>query len=168
MARVEQAGKYSGRVLSTTIQVKKDGEVVSSASLVAALELYERFSTGSKEWEALPEPATITAYLNLIKNDGSRNDTQWNSLEKALGWNGDPRLLMKSDRFAGKEVQVTVEQNEYQGKVSLKVAWINPVGGGVVKEAAKDEQDLFIELCAKAGVKISETPIEEPEDVTPF
>lgn len=165
--RCEQAGKYTGRVLSTTIQVKKDGEVVSSASLVAALELYERFSTGSKEWEALPEPQTITAYLCLIKNNGERNEAQWNSLEKALDWNGDPRLLLKADRFAGKEVQVTVEQDTYKEKVVYKVAWINPIGGGGgVTEAKPEEKDLFIALCAKAGVKIPDTPL--PSEETPF
>jgi hypothetical protein len=159
MSRVTQAGKYRGRITSSTIQIKKDGEVVSSAAFVASLEVYERFRTGEKNWEPLQEPQNITAFMNLIKNDGSRNEVQWNSLMQALGWNGDPRLMLASDRWAGKEVECTIEQSEYKGKISYKVAWINEVGGGGAKEATVDEKDLFIQMCIRAGVTIPTTPV---------
>lgn len=182
MSRVTQAGKYRGRITSSTVQVKRDGEVVSSAAFVASLEVYERFRTGEKKWESLQEPQNITAFLNLIKNDGSRNEVQWNSLMKALGWNGDPRLMLASDRWEGKEVECTIEQNEYKGKISYKVAWINEVGGGGAKEATIDEKDLFLQMCARAGVTIPTTPLpptaislappsqslDVPEETIPF
>lgn len=38
--------------------------------------------------------------------------------------------LIKADEMVGTEVDIIVEHEEYDGKTRLKVQWINPIGGG--------------------------------------
>lgn len=47
------------------------------------------------------------------------------------------------------EVDVTVERDEYQGKVSAKIAWINPLGSGGVAMKEKVEGPAKLAMLAK-------------------
>jgi hypothetical protein len=154
MPRVERAGIYQGSIQESGIQVNREGERVTSMAFVAKLSLTSRYNTQEKAWEELGKPQEITAFLNLIKGDGTLNETQWASLEKALNWtDGREKLagaMMDSSSFAGCVVNATIEMKEYKGKSRLQVSWLNPTSG--VKSASGGDKDAFAAALKKAGI----------------
>lgn len=57
---------------------------------------------------------------------------------RAMGWQGDDVSNLAG--IDANEVSITLKSEEYEGKVSQKVAWINPLGGVVLKEPMTPEQ----------------------------
>jgi len=81
----------------------------------------------------LEDETQITAYLYIMVEAGQKpNETTINSLKESLGWDGvDLEWLVNSEDMP--QFQIVVEDEEYNGKVSRKVKWINPnnaSGGG--------------------------------------
>lgn len=168
MPKVERAGTYRASIAESGIQVNREGERVTSMAFVAKLFCVSRYNTQEKVWEDFPaEPQEITAFLNLIKSNGGMNEAQWNSIEKALEWTeGREKLavaMMDPQQFAGKEVNVVVELNEYNGKSRLQVAWINSTSG--VKAASDDDKTAFVQALAAAGLKLQ---FDATHGETPF
>ena len=62
--------------------------------------------------------------LNLVKKDGSLNQTQIKSVCEATGWNGDFAAIAEGT-WVPKRCQVQTKRNEYNGEVSFKINWIN-------------------------------------------
>ncbi len=50
---------------------------------------------------------------------------------RLLGWTGDDVMAINS-QACDQEVSITVEHNEYEGKIHARVAWVNRPGGGVI------------------------------------
>ncbi len=91
-----------------------------------------------EEWpDIAPEALEITGYFYILKKDGQPNDFTIDSLEAALGWDGcDLDALNKTD-WSQKEVQLTINEEEYQGKKKMKVGFINArdwAGGGIEQD----------------------------------
>ena len=103
--------------------------------------LFEEFSGG--EWtDCSAENMEITGYHILEKRDHSLNDNTIEALKAAMGWDGrDPFWLQDNAvALAQKPVQVKLGMEDFNGKLSLKVLFLNPYGsqrGTVVK--ADDE-----------------------------
>ncbi len=51
---------------------------------------------------------------------------------RTLGWQGDD--LSDLTGIDANEVSITMKEEEYEGKLALKVAWINPLGGVGLKK----------------------------------
>lgn len=57
---------------------------------------------------------------------------------EADGWNVSK--LHRSDKLAGNEVELVIEEEEYDGKKTPKIRWINEVGGGAVADPMDSEE----------------------------
>lgn len=87
----------------------------------------------------------ITGYFYLFKKDGQPNDFTLDSLEAALGWDGVSIPNLDNGEWGDVEVQLTVNEEEYRGKRSMKIAFINPrdwQGGGPTKADPQYVQSL--------------------------
>ena len=74
------------------------------------------------------EGTYITSYQYLQKRDGNLNTFTIDALKDAFGWDGvDVDFLNNLD---GMEAEITVDAEEYDGKVRSKVQFINPIDGG--------------------------------------
>lgn len=51
----------------------------------------------------------------------------------------DLSTLCESDAFDGREIELVLENDTYEGKTRLKVQWINEIGGSKFKAIAKDQ-----------------------------
>ena len=106
---------------------------------------------------------------------------------EVLGWDakasgGRIDALNGSMLLVGAECQIEVEEEEFDGKKTLKVKWVNEIGGGFAAEMEKENAEaLSLELRAlvlehASGPKpqqaktpdAPETPAEPAEDDMPF
>jgi len=80
---------------------------------------------------------SITGYFYIEKKDGSINTITVDQLKDAFGWDGrDPFWLQDTD-LSQKAVQLVLANEEWNGKVRMKVKYLNPFGfsGGQVSKA---------------------------------
>lgn len=92
----------------------------------------------------------VTIYKAWL-SDGAFDNTI-RRLAEVFGFDGDLATLNSgAQTLAGLPCNITTEMENYQGKDRLKVAWLNPPGGGGAKplEAAK-VQSILGKLNAKA------------------
>ena len=132
--RLDREGRFKARPVEVGVNRGRDGEGTLCAtirwSIVSMLEGGEFVE--HEDWN--PE---IIGYVYLERKDGTKNDSGWEQLTTALGWDGDLVALQESD-WSSCVAQISVAEEEYRGKVSLKVGWIDAEdaqGGGGVKAA---------------------------------
>lgn len=120
---------------------------------------------GSEYADIGEQGATIVGYHYLEKNDGSLNDSTIKQLRDATGWDGrDPFAL--EELPADLVVKITVEAEEYEGRNTLKVKWVDnkdSTGGGGVKKANDQERAA---IKARLGQKLRAqfgAPVQTPK-----
>jgi hypothetical protein len=121
------------------------------------------------------EGMEITGWFNLIYKDKQTGQNVVNkinveSLENALGWNrvnGMPAL--NDSDWSKTQVQLVLESEEYNGKPSVKVRYLNPrdyEGGSSVKkadaQALKQMQQAFGALLAAGAPAAAKKPVSNP------
>lgn len=83
------------------------------------------------------------------------------------GFKGDKLANLLSQKI-NQEVSITVEHNEWKGKVTAKVAWVNAAGGGGIKLAkplGTDQLRLFsakMEMHVKGVAEVAGAPAAAP------
>jgi hypothetical protein len=91
---------------------------------------------------------------------------------KAMGYNGaDLGELAEGNILAGHEVRITVEHSEYNGRMSAKVAFVNPCGDAPTQQrdaSAAAKARMFNALLGKPTKQQAPKPSSEPEDLPPF
>ncbi len=89
------------------------------------------------------------------------------NLAEVFNWNGDLAALSKltnTGPFVGKEFSITTEEEEFKGKKSVKIKWLNAAGGGgktMEKGAAETLAQRLNRRAMEAASEI-ETPPERP------
>jgi len=80
----------------------------------------------------------ITGYFYLLKRDGTVNTHAVDSVKQAFGWDGRGVQSLHEGDWRNANVQLTVEEEEYNGRKQLKIKWLNPAdydGGGFSRVA---------------------------------
>ena len=128
--------------------------------------LFEELSNG--EWtDCSAENMEITGYHILEKRDHSLNDNTIEALKAAMGWDGrDPFWLQDNAvALAEKPVQVKLGMEDFNGKLSLKVLFLNPYGsqrGTVSKADDEMRRTLANRLGPKFRAMAGGTPANPP------
>lgn len=98
----------------------------------------------------------ITHYIYLEKKDGSLNTISIDALKAAFGWDGrDPFWLQdNAEQLREKRVQLVLGNEQYNGKVRMKVKRLNPYGytggsGGVSRADGSKRQAIANRLGPK-------------------
>lgn len=102
---------------------------------------------------------SITAFLFFTEKTLSRTVESL----RHLGWTGDDLSelpALAADGKLGQEVEIVVDHEEYEGKVSAKVKWINRPGGGSIKlEKPLDDAGLrTFAARMKASIRSAKPP----------
>ena len=117
------------------------------------------------------ESEYIKAYLYLSEAAWPRS---CESL-KACGWDGADFGDLAG--MGSQDVEIVVAEEEYDGKISYKVKWINPIGGAGAPELDdKDRRTLIAKMNARiksmqghsAKPKAKPAKKDEAEDDIPF
>lgn len=136
---------------------------------------------------AIGRTSTGKEQIAVTFEDGEGNRSTWygyftdralertmETLTDVLGWDAaadDHRIdaLHNSDTLVGREAEVVVEEEEYQGRFTEKIKWVNAVGGGAaLKEQMSPEEasgfaaNLRKKLLSKGGGASKPKPAAKP------
>lgn len=174
--QLERAGIFKARPMAWGLQKSDQTQSVAVGIEFAIVAMLDNGAW--QDWTQYEEH-TITGYFYVVKRDGTINTRTVENLVQALGWNGDLSSVLAPppDRV----VQITVNAEEYEGKIRHKVQWINPedyTPKPVFIEAGEVQtlQNRFGSLlrAAAASVKPAPAPVprpaasKKPEDDLPF
>ena len=105
-------GTYAARPKAASVYEGKSGALI--------LALVHAFEGGGE----------IKSYHALTTRDGAINTRAVEDLKKWSGWDGsDPYWFMDSD-LTGIDVELVIANEEYEGRKSPKVKWVNRPGSG--------------------------------------
>jgi hypothetical protein len=147
------------------------------ATVVLRFALDEELTTGGAIDVAV-EQIEATGWFYLEKRDRSINTATIDRLKTAFGWDGRD-LGFWSNLSPLPRVQVTLVEDEYQGRASVKVRFVDPVGGGsgrgpkVSGDAASVAARIGSKLRAlnsapvAAGGKSAPAPVKAPPAPAP-
>lgn len=110
-------------------------------------------STGNKEVAVLFDILDEAAEFSALTWRGHFSDAAWERTVESLricGWEGDD--LTKLEGLDKNEVELVVEEEEYEGKTQTKVRWVNRIGSLNIK--APLEGDKLKSFAAAMQSKI--------------
>ncbi len=152
------AGTYAARATEAALGESGDGNPQVAVYLQLISEGYEGKG--------------ITWFGSFSKNLGKGTKTPLQRTVESLrtcGWLGDDLSDLSS--INGAEVSIVIEHDEYKGKVSAKVKWINRAGGIALKApmsadkvaafAAKMKGDV---IAASRGIAPAAKPVPRPSN----
>lgn len=160
MQPCDRAGNFRANILEYGLKEMDSGAVAVSLHV----KLTELFDNGEwHEWEQFDMECFGDVWI--IKKDGSINDKASESLIKHAGWDGNIDSIT-GETWKPTPCQVVVNKEEYQGRTSYKVAFINDHSrtpgqmSNVTPEKAKELQNRFgSQLRALVGnVKRNQAP----------
>lgn len=80
---------------------------------------------------------------------------------RAMGWQGDDLADLSS--IEGHEASLTIEPEEYEGKTFLKVRWVNPISGPVLKEQMAPDAAKAFAARMKARIRAFDASEGKPK-----
>jgi hypothetical protein len=105
----------------------REAKETKSVQVSIEFSLTEWWNPEQREWtDWAPYDHRAFASVWIIKRDGTPNERALQNLVESLGWNGDIDDLNRTDTWTPNPCQLTVEENTYDGKTTLRVNWINP------------------------------------------
>lgn len=173
MPRIDTVGPYRGEIVEAGVAATKKGYPQWIARIKATekyvddpegMEYFELKEPDWVDWSQLNED--IVAYLVLF-NDAEEfsEDTSlcnYEQLQAALGWDGTEFDSLNDDSYIGKTVMFRVEEDEYDGKVSLRVNWIDAADASPRRELRKLDADGLKDLSAKLKIKKKPKSVAKP------
>ena len=159
MGMPTQNGRYFGVCIDKAIQEIGQNKL---ATFVARYQLCAIFEAGA--WQNFETPFEILGYHYLEKKDGSLNTHTIDTLKGVFGWDGRDMSDLDSMDVSAIALQVTCEAEEYNGKTSMKVKWLNagdsdPNGGSISKDPAM-VKSIASRLGAKLRANAGGTPVK--------
>ena len=161
MAMADREGRFTAVVLDRSIT--STGQNNLATVILAFRLLTERVDD---EWkDCSSEEMEIRGYFYLEKKDGSLNTFTIDTLKDALGWDG--RDTTWFDEAQLPDVQVTLQNDTYQGKTRLKVQWLNPLdyegtGGEIQKSTDSERAGIAARLNSKLRAMAGGTTVTPP------
>jgi hypothetical protein len=167
---LEQAGSFRGEIYYYAVKNEASGAV----AIVVHATIHEVWNPDTKEWEDWRRyEFDVVGYQYVITKTGAANKRTVTALVMHTGWDGNLESV-SAGTWTPLPCQFSVEENEYKGKSSYRISWINaydsaPGSGSVSPEKARQLQNKFgSQLRAIAGdaVRNSMTP-KAPEPAAP-
>jgi hypothetical protein len=135
MKRLDREGVFKARLVGMGLKPSTETQ-----SVAVWLEFQITAQQDGAEWTdwTAYEDHSIVGYFYIVKKDGTVNEPVVANLVEVIDWNGDPDTIVGDPPDI--PVQITVGQETYNGKTTLKVQWLNPVDyQGGVKNATPEE-----------------------------
>jgi len=157
MPKVNEPGKYFGKIVSATLMVKH-----KKPCYVVGFEL-----DGVRDGE-IDGVRTITGYFYLSKNDGGRNDGSIEAVKDVTGWSGLSLRELGEIDVTDVRVWVPVDENNYQGTMGYQVKTMRKSGGAPKKAAEGDEWDAIADAWESGEAYVAAEVANEKEEDVPF
>lgn len=178
MGKLDSVGVYRGKVLESSLGITKKSGLPQWVARLSALEKYveekseiehfEMDGPGWVDWSDFGED--IMAFLVLFKSseqfDEETSLLNYEQLQIATGWDGTEFDSLNDDSFVDKTIQFRVEENEYDGKVSLQVNWVDEAEANPARELKKLDTDKLKDLNSKLKISKKSKP-SKPSSAKP-
>ena len=122
MSLISRTGTFRGVVLDNGLAESSGGYPQLRLSL-AAEEYYDTQEREWVDWSAQDEQTQ--AFLVVFGEDVKKALFHARAIKDVFGWSGQDFVAFNSPDWAGTQIQFRVEENEYNGTVSLQVQAIN-------------------------------------------
>ncbi len=138
MGQIENVGTYRGSIVDHGISASTGGFPQWVPKLLAM----EKYNFDTEEWEDYSqyEDNEIQAYLVIIGAKGENLNCKQTCL--ITGWDGSDLQVLSEMNLEATGIQFRVEENTYNDKTRLQVAWVDEYDakpGGTVRKATPDE-----------------------------
>lgn len=171
---IDRVGAFRGEILESGVGATKNG----FPQFVTSLKATERWVDDAGEMEAfgLTEPGwvdwsgydqTATGYLVLFgadrkKGTGYKSTFHIDNLTAALDWDGTALAALGSTDWRGTKVAFWIEENDYDGTISLQLQAIDSIDAPPVRALRKLDAaglgDLDTKFAAFMSKKKTPTP----------
>lgn len=115
--KLERAGKFLATLTAWRVKEFQSGAIAIGIEFSATDELF------GDEWNPI-SPATVFGDFWVVGKDGAANEKNVQRLAKAIGWDG--RFASVTGTPPSVRVRITVQGEDYKGKTTFKVRWIDP------------------------------------------
>ena len=167
MSLIDRTGTFRGRIVDHGVSKSTGGYPQWIASLIAS-EYYDVEEQVWVDWSEY-DVNEITTYLVLFGGKGETLNSQ--QVKKVTGWNGNSFAELNGLNLDEVGIQFRVEENTYEGKTSLQVAWIDEYDatpGRTVRKLNPDEltalDTQYAKFLKQSGKKV--TPAKAPKQTT--
>lgn len=140
--KIDNVGTYIFKVLDSVLGTTKNGfpqwvarvkaeqKFVENAEEIAHFQKQGLLADGQPgyvDWTSFDEETTIYAVLFKSASDFSKPNQllNYDQLQAATGWDGTEFDSLVNGTFVGKSILGRVEENEFNGKTTLRVNWID-------------------------------------------
>lgn len=157
---ISKRGTYLANIKAVSVESKDNGTaqaiiMFDAESLILA--------NGDKEDAA---GQGITGYFNLVTKAGKLNEINIRAIKDSLGWDGSSFSSLQDGDYAGVQVQIVCDEEEYQGKSSMRVKYLNPKDYAGIGPKKADSVTLK-SLDAKFGAMLRATTAGMPSSGVP-
>jgi hypothetical protein len=139
MKRLDREGVFRARPVDMGLKPSTD-----TKSVAVWIEFQITAQQDGSEWTDWSgyEDHSIVGYFYIVKKDGAVNEATVANLVEVLDWDGDPDSIVGTPPDI--PVQITVANETYNGKTTLKVQWLNPADyqGGAKKATPEEVQQI--------------------------
>jgi hypothetical protein len=171
MAVIDLEGTYRGTILESAVALTKKG----FPQTVLRLRAEEKWVSSPVDMAAngIEEPAwldwskfdeSIVAYLVLFNNTEEFSaDTEllnYTQLKLATGIKDGDFRQIANNGLAGKKILFRVSTNEYNGKVSLQVSWIDLFNANPTQQIRQLSDEDVAKLNAKFAFQAPAAPVK--------
>lgn len=167
MSLIDRTGTFRGRIVDHGVSKSTGGYPQWIASLIAS-EYYDAEEQVWVDWSEY-DVNEITTYLVLFGGKGETLNSQ--QVKKVTGWNGNSFAELNGLNLDEIGIQFRVEENTYEGKTSLQVAWIDEYDatpGRTVRKLNPDELSAldtqYAKFLKQSGKKVA--PTKAPKQTT--
>lgn len=164
MQAIDRVGTFRGTPQEWGVGETKNG-YPQFVLRVLATEMYDEELAAWVPWAEYG--AEIIGYLVLYTKDSKSG--QWKELlnaqqlKKALDWDGVSFGTLANGRFGNKPIMFRVEENDYNGNVSLKLTWVDVFDADPVRQLQKYTPDKIAEMDVRfAGIMKTTAPAPTP------
>lgn len=134
MPQLDSPGIYKAKIQDSTFGFTKNRypqvlmQLLTTHAYVENSDDLAHYKLDAPGWVEYPEESIL--YAGVLFNDADvyTEDSalrSYEDLQKALGWDGLSFAPLADDTFRGREVLIRCEEDEYQGKVRLRVQSID-------------------------------------------
>jgi len=178
MAAIDRIGTFKGRIIEGAVGATRQQGLPQFTVKLVADAWYDETSGEWLDWTEYDQ--TITGYINLVyfdKNGNLVKNLTYDNLCQITGWDGTTYSGLAALDVKDKPLQFRVEENDYNGTVTLRVQWVDVIDAspGLKKLDAAELKALDAKFAVaspkKAAAKPKKAPAKTkaptPEVVTP-
>jgi hypothetical protein len=163
--RIDTPGVYRGKVTEMSLGVTKASGYPQAILRVTAEKKFiedqaelAHFELSEPDWQDWTDyNEEVVGYLVLFNDADNFNEQSalmnYEQLQAALGWEGVEFESLNDGSYEGKEILYRMEEDEYNGKVSIKMNWVDRPDAPPGRELRRLDSEKVSELSAKLQIK---------------